>query len=54
MSLLDKLIQLGGKKRGGKKVAFKHGKSTTGNEVSLFGSPQAHWECLNPRKPAFQ
>lgn len=38
----------------GKKVAFKCVKSVTGNEVSLFGSLQAYWKCLNPRTLAFQ
>lgn len=30
-------------------VAFKHVKSVTGNEVTLFGSPQRRRRCLNPR-----
>lgn len=52
MTLWDKLIQPGW--RGWGKVAFKHVKSITGNEVTLFGSPQGHWRCLNPRKPSSQ
>lgn len=41
MSLLDKLIQLGEEKRW-EEGEFKFVKFTTGNEVSLFGSTQAH------------
>jgi len=29
-------------------------KSTNENEISPFGSLQAHWKCMNPRKSAFQ
>lgn len=54
VSLLDKLIQLERGKKRGKKGAFKHVKSITGSEVSLFGSPQAHQKCLNPRQPSSQ